>query len=95
MTIIYERPFPKDPDGPVRQFTACCGASDKGIEGGVACRACYTYIDEYVDESNHDYFVSHIVDPVVKAKFDEFMADDAQTYREWHDKFLAKLMEED
>ena len=54
MAIIFEKPFPKDPDGPVRQFTNCCGACDKGIEGGVACRACYDYITEYVDEDNVD-----------------------------------------
>ena len=60
MAIIFEKPFPKDPNGPVRQFTNCCGACDKGVEGGVACRACYDYIEEYVDEDNVDYFKQYI-----------------------------------
>tara|TARA_R110001606_G_scaffold381096_1_gene542019 strand:- start:330 stop:617 length:288 start_codon:yes stop_codon:yes gene_type:complete len=94
MTIIFEKPFPKDPNGPVRQFTNCCGASDKGIEGGVACRACYNYIEQYVDEDNVDYFEQHISDPKLKAKFKEFLAEEAQTYREWHDNFLKTIMEE-
>lgn len=27
-------------------LTECCHASAKGVEGGVACRSCYEYIDE-------------------------------------------------
>tara|TARA_R110000796_G_scaffold58186_1_gene134457 strand:- start:181 stop:480 length:300 start_codon:yes stop_codon:yes gene_type:complete len=94
MAIIFEKPFPKDPNGPVRQFTNCCGACDKGVEGGVACRACYDYIEEYVDEDNVDYFKQYIFDPEIKKKFEEFLADKTQTYKEWDDNLMKKIYKE-
>jgi hypothetical protein len=33
-------------DGIRYYLTECCGASAKGIEGGVGCRSCYRYIDD-------------------------------------------------
>ena len=32
-------------------LTLCCEASDKGVEDGVACRACYRYLS---DEEMYD-----------------------------------------
>ena len=44
MAIIYEKNFTDPNEKVVRQFTNCCGASDKGTEYGVVCRGCYSPI---------------------------------------------------
>jgi hypothetical protein len=33
-------------DGMIYRLTNCCQASAKGVGAGVACRACYTLIDD-------------------------------------------------
>ena len=38
MAIIYEKNFTDPNEKIVRQFTNCCGASDKGTEFGIVCR---------------------------------------------------------
>ena len=52
MTAIYEVPFD---DGGSRQFTLCCGACDKGCDGYIGCRACYSEIDEYLGVGDEEY----------------------------------------
>ena len=48
MAIIYEKNFTDPNEKVVRQFTNCCGASDKGTEWGIVCRGCYAPIEGYI-----------------------------------------------
>ena len=90
MPNIYERPFPRDLNAPVRQFTSCCGASDKGCEGGVACRSCYHYIDDYYGVGEEEAFRATIRKPSMVKKFNEMLAEKYDTYDEWHDALMRK-----
>jgi hypothetical protein len=91
MISIYERPFPKDQNGPVRQFTSCCGASDKGTEDGVACRACYRLIDDYYGVGDEAAFLLTIKTPRLVKKFKALLAEPFETYDEWHAAFVERL----
>lgn len=50
-------------------LTGCCAASAKGVEHGVACRACYSLIDEWTgdavtahsDREHVELFASRVV----------------------------------
>ena len=86
MAVIFEKPFPQEPNGWVRQFTNCCGATDKGVEGGVACRGCYDYIEGYFDEDGVEAFKKYIDDSIIMKKFEGFLADTSETYHEWVEK---------
>tara|TARA_Y100000114_G_C11666854_1_gene281782 strand:+ start:143 stop:409 length:267 start_codon:yes stop_codon:yes gene_type:complete len=87
MAIILERPLPKSDYR--RQFSSCCGASDKGVESGVVCRKCWNPVVDYVEEDNLDYFLQYL-NPELKDRFDEFMADDSQDFLEYHEKMIKR-----
>jgi len=70
VTAIYEVPFE---DGGSKQFTLCCGASDKGCDGYVGCRKCYTPIFEYFFEGDEAVCRAGIQDPGVLERFEEFL----------------------
>ena len=58
MAIIFEKNFEDPNEKIVRQFTNCCGASDKGTDYGVVCRGCYEPIEGYMadgDDSQEEF----------------------------------------
>ena len=69
-TAIYEIPFE---GGGSKQFTLCCGASDKGCEGYIGCRRCYTPIFEYFSVGDEDVCRGGIQDSNVLKKFEKFL----------------------
>ena len=87
MAIILERPLPSGEYK--RQFSSCCGACDKGVEGGVVCRGCYDLVEEYVDEDDLDYFYQN-QNPDIKDAFFEFMLDDSQNFSEYEQMIINK-----
>ena len=73
MAIIYEKNFIDPNEKVVRQFTNCCGASDKGTEWGVVCRGCYSPIEGYMADGDDapEEFENLINSEVVLKRFRE------------------------
>ena len=72
MAILFEKNFEDPNEKIVRQFTNCCGASDKGTEYGVVCRGCYDNIDEIMGKGDEELFENY-VDTNIIGKFKEFI----------------------
>ena len=70
MAILFEKNFEDPNEKIVRQFTNCCGASDKGTEYGVVCRGCYDNIDEIMGKGDEELFENY-VDTNIIGKFKE------------------------
>ena len=94
MTVIFEKSFPKESNGIRRQFTSCCGASDKGLDDCVGCRSCYQEIYEYFGVGNEETFKEYINDSKIMKRFEEFLADTNETYEEWHANLMKKHFKE-
>ena len=94
MAIIYEKRFTHPNEKVVRQFTNCCGASDKGTEYGIVCRGCYEPIEGYMADGDDspEEFENLIHNKSVLKEFREFVSQEWNTYMEWHDSFIEKLM---
>ena len=60
MAILFEKNFEDPNEKIVRQFTNCCGASDKGTEYGVVCRGCYDNIDEIMGKGDEKLFENYV-----------------------------------
>ena len=96
MAIIYEKNFTDPNEKVVRQFTNCCGASDKGTEYGVVCRGCYSPIEGYMADGDDapEEFENLINSESVLKDFREFVSQEWNTYMEWHDYTIEKIMKE-
>ncbi len=96
MAIIYEKNFTDPNEKIVRQFTNCCGASDKGTEYGVVCRGCYSPIEGYMADGDDapEEFENLINSESVLKEFREFVSQEWNTYMEWHDAFVERIMKE-
>ena len=94
MAIIYEKNFTDPSEKVVRQFTNCCGASDKGTEFGIVCRGCYAPIEGYMADGDDapEEFENLINSEAVLREFREFVSQEWNTYMEWHDALIEKLM---
>ncbi len=90
MAIIFQKKFEDPNEKIVRQFTNCCGASDKGTEYGVVCRGCYDNIDEIMEDGDEELFENY-VDTHMIGKFKEFINEKWWNYEEWHDALITKL----
>jgi hypothetical protein len=85
MIYCFEVAFPDG--GPRRQFTSCCGATDKGVDGGCGCRSCYNLIDDYIGFQATDVAMMRkaITDPDVQSRFEEFLAEPKfDCFNDWH-----------
>lgn len=88
MTIIYEKVF--QPKEPRAQFSSCCGASDKGLDGYVGCRACHEEVLKSVGLGGEESMRLEIKDPEVRKRFEQFLAEPSfESFRAWHDWKLA------
>jgi len=92
MAIIYEKKFTDPNEKIVRQFTNCCGASDKGTEFGIVCRGCWEPIVGYMADGDDapEEFENYITNKVILKKFKEFVNQEWNTYMEWHDYITEK-----
>lgn len=70
MTAIYEIPFE---GGGSKQFTLCCGASDKGCDGYIGCRACYAEIEDYLGFGDEGLCRAAIQDSDILERFENFL----------------------
>ena len=96
MAILFEKNFTDPNEKIVRQFTNCCGASDKGTEFGVVCRGCYEPIEGYMADGDDspEEFENLINNESVLKEFREFVSQEWNTYMEWHDYTIEKIMKE-
>jgi len=94
MAIIYEKNFTDPNEKVVRQFTNCCGASDKGTEFGIVCRGCWAPIEGYMADGDDapEEFENYITNEVILEKFKEFVNQEWNTYMEWNDYMIEKIM---
>jgi hypothetical protein len=92
MTIIFEKKFDDPNEKVVRQFTNCCGASDKGTEWGIVCRGCYSPIEGYFGEGDEELFKNYITNDIMLGKFNNFLDEVWWNYMEWHDALIEKVM---
>ena len=96
MAIIYEKNFTDPNEKIVRQFTNCCGASDKGTEWGIVCRGCYSPIEGYMADGDDspEEFENLINSEAVLTEFREFVNQEWNTYIECQDYMINKIMKE-
>jgi hypothetical protein len=92
MAILFEKNFDDPNENIVRQFTNCCGASDKGTEYGVVCRGCYDNIDEIMGEGDEELFQNYITNDTILGKFNNFLDEVWWNYEEWHNALIEKIM---
>ena len=90
MAIIFQKKFEDPNEKIVRQFTNCCGASDKGTDYGVVCRGCYDNIDEIMEDGDEELFENY-VDTHMIGKFKEFINEKWWDYDEWHQHIINKM----
>ena len=85
MAIIFEKNFEDPNERIVRQFTNCCGASDKGTDYGVVCRGCYEPIEGYMADGadSQEEFENYIDNDSVLKRFRTFMNETFFNYEEW------------
>lgn len=91
MTVIFEKRFRNPEEQIVRQFTSCCGASDKGTEFGVVCRGCWSPISGYMEERDVEQFKKYIDNEITMKQFEDFLKEDYWDWNEWHNEFIASL----
>lgn len=91
MAVIFEKLLLKEPNGFRLQFTNCCGAGDKGIEGYVGCRGCYDVIYKYFRVGEEEEFKEHISKPKILKRFEEYLEKDYDTYDEFHGAVMKEM----
>ena len=93
MAIIFEKNFEDPNEKIVRQFTNCCGASDKGTDYGVVCRGCYEPIEGYVTDGDDSpkEFENYIHNDSVLKRFRTFVNENFLNYEEWHEHIINKM----
>ncbi len=90
MAILFEKKF-DDPNEKIkRQFTNCCGASDKGTEFGVVCRRCWEPITGYYGEGDEEFFKLYIDNPITLEIFNNFLNEKWWNFTEWHNAIIEK-----
>ena len=93
MAIIFEKNFEDPNERIVRQFTNCCGASDKGTDYGVVCRGCYEPIEGYMadGDDSQEEFENYIDNDSVLKRFRTFMNETFYNYEEWHEHMINEM----